>query len=144
MPITTSTVQSIRDSFRKRVKSSYSQCDPQQVLSFQREPRGRPSLLGTDIDRDILEYVEAMRKAGAVVNRKIIAGVAMGVILAKRPSLLKEKGGCVDFVGNSKLWVDSFMRRANLVKRKGTKAAKKLPLTLIGKSRSFLQGLQRR
>ena len=39
--ITTSTVQSIRDSFRKRVKSSYSQCDPQQVLSFPHEPRGR-------------------------------------------------------------------------------------------------------
>ena len=81
-----------------------------------------------DVDKQVLLYTKALRDAASVANRKIIIVAALGIIHLQCPSLLAEHGGPFDLTaGNARSWCESFAKRANLVKRKSTKAAKKLP-----------------
>lgn len=50
---------------------------------------------------------------------------AKGLVSFKDRSLLKELGGTIEI---KKSWAKSIMQRMNFVKRKGTKAARKLPI----------------
>jgi hypothetical protein len=88
---------------------------PQQV--------GRPLQLGK-WDGLVVEYIKNIRSAGGIVNRNIVLGAALGIIKTYEPSLLRENGGSLALTPT---WACSFLRRLRFVKRKGTKAAKKLP-----------------
>ena len=58
------------------------------------------------------------------------------------PSLLRKNGGSLEIVGKGgRSWCESFLRRANLVKRKATKAAKKLPEDFEQVKAAFLQNI---
>ena len=136
--LTTSTVQSIRNEYRRRLKEDAG--DPESIDVLPTLHRGRPLLLGGDIDEKVLKYVKALRDAGAVVNRKIVAAAALGIVQFTRPSLLSENGGTLDLSAkNGRSWCESFLRRANFVERKGTKAAKKLPEDFPQQKAAFLK-----
>ena len=66
----------------------------------------------------------AIRKEGGCVSLKIILGAALGIRKATCSSALKVNGGSLSL---TKHWAQSFVIRRNLVKRKATKAEKKLP-----------------
>ena len=72
----------------------------------------------------MFEYIKQLRPAGGIVNCNIVIAAAKGFISHKRPSLLKEHGGSLDL---TKKWAESFLRCRGFVKRKATKAARKLP-----------------
>ena len=100
-------------------------------------------LLGLDVDRQVMAYVKAKRDAGAKVNRKIVVACALSIVQAMPPSLLKEHGGFMDFLKDGRSWTDSFLSRANLVLRKATKSAKKLPEDLNANVNNFCRTLGR-
>eukprot|EP00117_Sycon_ciliatum_P020085 scpid79137/ scgid18001/ len=95
-----------------------SRIGPESVTSLPNQPGGRPLLLPTDIDIRVKRHLYAIRDAGGIVNRRVAIGTGIGCIRAMRPALLQELG---------KPWADSLLRRIDFVKRKATKAARKLP-----------------
>ena len=113
--------------------------DPALVESLPSQPRGRPLLLTDEIDAEVLHYVQAVRLAGGIVNRKIVVASALGITKALRPLLLKEHSGYIDLVRNGRSWSDSLLRRAVVVKQTGTKAARKLPADFPLQKSNFLE-----
>ena len=62
--------------------------------------------------------------SGGSINRKLTIATAIGITRAVQPSLLPENGGHLLL---NKSWADSILKIIGYVKRKGTKAATKLP-----------------
>ena len=85
---------------------------------------GRPCALG-NWDAAVCSVVKNHRLAGSIINRSIVIGIAKGIVKKLDPSKLVENGGHLTF---SRAWAYSLLRRMKYVKRKGTKAAKKLPV----------------
>ena len=73
------------------------------------------------------------------VSLKIIPGAALGILKATRPSALKVNGGPLSL---TKHWAQSFAIRHNLVKRKATKTAKKIPDNFLEIKDGFLQRIK--
>ena len=48
------------------------------MLELHAKKRGRPLLLGEELDRKVKLYLNAMRSRGAVVNTSVVVGVANG------------------------------------------------------------------
>jgi len=79
--------------------------------------RGRPLMLGSELDRQVQEYVKELRKAHATVNTKIVLSAAEGIVQGHDASLLASNGGTIDL---TKSWAKSVMQRMGLSKRKAT------------------------
>lgn len=119
--ISESTVRSIRDSFKKSQRTSI---DVDVELSeFPRNPRGVKPLLG-ELDCDIQAYIRELRRCGGIVNAQICIAAALGIVRVRKPTLLPEFGGTLVL---DKPWAKSFLNRLGFVRRKATKAARKLP-----------------
>jgi hypothetical protein len=98
---------------------------------------GRPLLLA-NWDEIVMQFIKALRKNGGIVNRNIVIAAAHGIIAAKDPSLLPENGGHLVL---KRSWAYSILKRLNFVKRKGTKAAKKIPMDFEAVKETFLARL---
>ena len=83
--------------------------------------RGRPLLLGPDLDSAVKEYVESTRKVGGVVNTTLVMAGAEGIVAARDRSLLVANGGHIEI---TKAWAASLLQRMGYVKRKGSNAGK--------------------
>ena len=70
------------------------------------------------------------------MNRSIVIAAARGIISHQNPGLLKEHGGSIDL---GRKWAESFLFRHGYVKRKATKAARKLPHDFPDIKLAFLQ-----
>ena len=100
--------------------------------SLKRKKMGRPLKLGK-YDADVMNYVRAVRKAGGKVNRTVVIGAALGILRLKAPELLQPGRKVV-----TRGWANSLLKRMKFVKRKGTKAAKKVPADAHEEQRKFL------
>ena len=89
-----------------------------------------------DLDSNVQDYIRKLRLAGVVVNRAIVIAAAMGIVEHNNPSLLCEHGGTIQL---GKKWADSLMTRMNYVKRKVTKAARKVPVDIPEIKLAFLK-----
>ena len=120
-PINKSTIQSMQLKFKQQLKIVG---DRDAIVALEKNARGRPLLLGKEIDGLVIKYIRAVRDAGGLVNRKTTIATALGITRTVQPALPPENGGSL-CVGRT--WTESVLARAGFVKRKGTKAAKKLP-----------------
>ena len=136
-PVNKSTIQSIQKKYKRTLQQVHAS---EKVLTLPKEPRGRPLLLPSDIDKVVQEHLRAMRASGGPVNRKIAIASALGITRALAPSLLLDSGGHLRL---TKTWADSILRRIGYVKRKGTKAARKLPDNFDDLRSEFLQNIKR-
>jgi hypothetical protein len=105
--------------------------------------RGRPVLLGSKIDTEIQQHIIEMRKEGAVVSHSVVNAVIR--VYLKKHDLVRYTIEGEKLLANRSL-AQSLLRRMGFVKRKGTKAAKKLPtnfdelkLTFYGKIQSVVK-----
>ena len=83
--------------------------------------RGRPFLLGEELEMQVRAYLTALRVNGAVVNAAIATGCAEGIVKSKDSNLLAENGGHISL---SKHWAKHLLTRMGFVKRRGTTKAK--------------------
>ena len=83
-----------------------------------------------------LQYIHVLRLAGGIVNRSIVHAVAKGIVAHSNPSQFQEQGGHLQ-IGVK--WAESFLSRRGYVKRKATKAARKLPPNFEDLKAAFLQ-----
>ena len=74
-----------------------------------------------DIDAEVQEFIQALRKAGTPINTAVVLAAAEGIVISKDRSLLAEHGGHIKL---TKSWVASLMQRMKLVKRCGSTQVK--------------------
>ena len=124
-------MRNFKRTYLERLKSTP---DPDVITSLPSSSLGRPLLLGR-YDDDVYDYIKCLRRSGGVVNSTIVISAAKGIITHKNPGLLKEYGGSVEL---GKKWAESFLIRRGYVKRKATKAARKLPPDFSTLKHTFL------
>ena len=84
--------------------------------------RGRPVLLGEDLDTKVQLYLRKVREGGGVVSARIVMAAARGVLLSCERSKLVEFGGHIEV---NRHWAYSLLHRMKFVKRKVTTAKTK-------------------
>jgi hypothetical protein len=128
--------KSVGESAVRVMKKAYIQSSKtgQTVTELKHARKGRPLLLG-DLDSKVREHVAAIREAGGIVTQAIVIATARGIVGHYDRTLLSEHGGpyCI-----GKPWAASFLKRMGLVKRKGTKAARKVPANFQEQKAEFL------
>jgi len=140
-----STVRSLKKQYLKLSKEIDSGSASDDVDSsgtikvMDRKLRGPPTLLGK-YEKEVVDYIQSLCLSGGVVNSPIVVATARGIVINKEKSLLSDFGGPIDL---SKSWAQSFLRRLGYVKRKGTKAARKVPDDFEFIKMEFLSEIQK-
>ena len=109
--------------FKAEYLKKLSELKDDRVTSLPTKPRGRPLLIGAELDKAIQDYLKALRSAGVVVNTAIVLAAAEGIISARYQvdGRLQKQGGDLNI---SKDWAKSLMTRMGFVKRKASNAGK--------------------
>ena len=87
------------------------------VTSLPAKKRGRPLLLGEELERKIQLYLRAIRESCRAVNTAIVLGAARGIKLKLNRTMLVENGGHLNL---SKDWTRGLPGPMGFVKRRGT------------------------
>ena len=114
-----STIRSFKKAYRIAIQANPALSTVQRA-ALKKRKRGKPVKFGK-YDADIITYLRAIRRSGGKVNRPIVQGAALGILRRKAPHMLWQRNAV------SRGWCNSILRRIKFVKRKGTKAAKKVP-----------------
>ena len=91
------------------------------IAILESKRRGRPLLLGEDLDRHTQEYITELRRNGGVVNTDIVLAAAMGIVKKIDANLLEANGGHISI---SREWAKGFLRRMGFVKRRANTKSK--------------------
>ena len=110
--VTRSTVLSIKQSYLKRAREERAD-----LALLPPKKRGRPLLLGDDLDLKVQMYLLKVREGGGVVSARIAMAAARGIILTCDRSMLAEFGGPVTL---NKPWAYSLLEHMKFVQRKAT------------------------
>ena len=90
------------------------------VPELPEKQRGRPLLLGKDLESQVRQFILELRDRGSPVSTAVVVAAAKAE--AKDAMLLAENGGAIDL---TKDWGKRLLGRMGFVKRKCTTAAKK-------------------
>ena len=91
------------------------------ITELPEKKRGRPYLLGEELDKQVRTYLISLRENGAVVNTAIALACAEGIVKSKDSNLLASNGGHIVL---TKYWGKGLLTRMGLVKRKASTKAK--------------------
>ena len=86
--------------------------------------RGRPLLLGSELDDRIKCYIKDARAAGIPIDTTVVMASGEAIVRQTDKNLLKENGGPIEI---TKTWAKSFLSRLGFVKRKANSIAKVEP-----------------
>lgn len=116
--INESTARRLKSEYLEKLKQKFrennqSTDEPITVKALETKERGRPLLLGDELDAAVQEYVQSLRLANGVVNTVGVMAAAEGIISAKNMSMLSSHGGHV-FI--TKSWARSLLSRMGYVK----------------------------
>lgn len=113
--VSESSVKSIKTSYieAKRKRSS----DSESIKSLPTKKRGRPLLLGSDLDGQLQLYLKKIRANGGPLTARIAIAAARGLILADNRNKLVEYGGHIEL---NRHWAYSLYKRMGFVQRKPT------------------------
>lgn len=117
-----SSVRSIMKAYREEFRQKRLRDEEDEIQELPTKKRGRPLLLGEEIDKQVQLYIKKIRdRNGSVSNRLVVAG-AKGIVKAHNKSLLVENGGHIQI---NKEWARSLLSRMGFVKRKVSTSASK-------------------
>ena len=117
-----STVQSIRKDYVNNLRRKRTNPDENDVAVLPLKKRGRPVLLGRELDDKVQAYLMKIREAGGAVSARIAMATARGVLLTYDKTRLEEFGGSIRL---NRYWAHSLLKRMNFVQRKATTAKSK-------------------
>ena len=106
---------------RKLFESTDSDDSVKDITELQPRKRGRPVLLGEELDQKVQTLINELRNKGGNVNLRIVRALGKGVVKAKDRTLLVENGGSIEITLD---WALSVLKRMNMVKRRGNTTAK--------------------
>ena len=82
--------------------------------------RGRPLILGEELDKQVREYLLETRLCRGIVNAAVAIATGTGIVMSQNPSLLAGDGK----VELTKDWAKYLLNRMGFVKRKAITKAK--------------------
>ena len=83
--------------------------------------RGRPLLLGSELDKQVQAYLTTLRTNGAVINTAIAMACGEGIVKSHDSNLLECNGGHISL---TKHWAKYLLHRMGFVKRRASTKAK--------------------
>jgi len=98
-------------------------CEDIEVKVLPAAKIGRPLLIGQKCDKEVQEYIAALRKVGTLVDTLVVRSAGTAVIKRRDPKMLASAGGTVVL---TKDWACYLLQRMGYVKRKDTTKAKKM------------------
>ena len=84
------------------------------ITEMPNKKRGRPLLLGKELDNYVITYLKHLRFGGAVVNTAIVMAAGSGMVQYRDSNLLSANGGPISF---TKTWVKSLLSSIHFVKK---------------------------
>ena len=115
------TVWSIRDSYRSQVNIRVKLGESSVLSSLPERKRGRPKLIGNDIDEQVQLYIRNIREGGGNISARVVMGAAQGIL---------EYYGKEDLAGLvNRQWAYSLLKRMKFVRRKATTSKSKYTVT---------------
>ena len=134
-----STVHGWVTTYQKRLDSLRKEGKPVMVSVLSEKPRGRPLLIGSELEDQVKSFVGELRSSRAVVNSAIVRAAARGILLAKDANLLEENGGGINL---TKDWVNQLLARMGYIKRKATTKTKISPALFERLKAQFLSDVR--
>ena len=116
-----STIRGWKNAYLKELDSRKRSGRELDVKTLPQKKTGRPLILDEETDKEIQQYLLALREAGGAVNCAIVRASAMGIIRRKNSCLLACNGGPVVL---TKDWSRYLLERMQFVKRKANTKAK--------------------
>ena len=105
----------------KEISHSGSRDASVEVTALTTKEKGRPLLLGKNLDDLVKELVENLRISGGVMNTTVVMAGAQGIILSRDATKLQSHGGHINI---TKSWARSLLFRMGFVKRKCSNVGK--------------------
>ena len=105
------------------------------IKDLPQKKRGRPLLLGEQLDNQVEKYLKTLRDKGGVVNTAIVMACAEGVITNHDSNLLANNGG---YITITKDWAKALLSRMGFVKRRASTSAKISPQAFDELKKQFL------
>ena len=109
---------------KRLLKESGSKKKHVEVKSLPQMKRGRPPLLGENLDRQVISYIKEVREKKGIVTTAVTIASGEAIVNKVNKGLLKENGGPIELTS---VWAKSIHQRINFVKRKVTTSAKVEP-----------------
>ena len=109
----------MKNSYKSELKRK--RAEPSKITELPPKKRGRPLLLGEELDKQVKAYLLSLRSCGAVVNTAITLTCAHGIVVNEDANLLDCNGSHISL---TKHWTENSLHRIGFVKRKATTKAK--------------------
>ena len=103
-----STVRTWRNVYVTELQRKWKIQDNTCIKELPEKKRGRPLLLGNELEKQVKTYIGYLRERGAVVNATIVLGVAQGIMRNHNSNLLACNGGHICL---GKPWAENLLSR---------------------------------
>ena len=87
---------------------------PVEIEELPQKCRGRPLLLGEELEDEVKSFIKVAHGKGTIVNTHTVMATARDVVISHDANLLLENGGYIEI---TKSWAQRLLERMNLVKR---------------------------
>ena len=104
------TVRRFKGNYLLHINNSTGPTDLQELPC---KKRGRPLLIGEELDEQVKQYITYLRKEGAVVNVHVVMAVGEGIVMGRDANLLACNGESIVL---TKEWVNYVLQRMGMVK----------------------------
>ena len=141
MNLKESTVRDWRNLYRKQLHDKVKLAKPGEeveVTSIEMKKRGRPPLLGKNMDNHLQQLITAMRSRGTPIGTNIVCAVARGILLKHGKSSVEVRDG--KFL--NKEWARSVLHRMGFTKRRACSKSKSLPQDVSEIQRQYLREIK--
>jgi len=120
LPLKETTVRRLKNLYHQELLTKPLELGDDIVPELVPMKRGRPLLIGDELDRQVREYILETRRVGGDINTAVVIAGGTGIVMSQNPSLLKGmKDGKL-----TKDWAKYVLQRMGFVKRKATTKAK--------------------
>ena len=122
IPLKETSVRRFKNNYQDELKKSiHSSSDSPTVKELIPKKRGRPLLIGEELDEQVRDYIKELRREGVVINCDVAIAVGTGIVMNNGANLLIANGGHIDL---TKHWAKYLLSRMGFVKRRANTKAK--------------------
>jgi hypothetical protein len=134
------TVHSIKLAYLERLNEKGGNSSDDEIAELPPKKRGRPLLLGKNMDDQLQLYLKKIRDQGGIVTASVAVAAARGIVMAIDRRQLAEFGGHIKL---SREWVYHLLGHMKFVKRKATTAkSKHTPEDFAAVKQAFLDDVE--
>ena len=80
---------------------------PVEIEELPQKRRGRPLLLGEEMEAKVKSFIQVIREKGTIVNSHTVIATARGVVISHDANLLLENGGYIEI---TKSWAQRLLK----------------------------------